>query len=180
MMTDHAGQRLLGSLRSADRQFAVHMEERYDTDIADLWAAVTDPDRLARWLAQVDGDLEPGGAFHARFTSGWEGPGRVDVCDAPHRLKVTLSPGQEDQTEIEVELIPDGRKTRLVMEERGIPIDEAAGYGAGWQAHLEDLATVLAGRERGTWQDRMVELAPAYKAMADTLGDAGTSGNDAS
>jgi uncharacterized protein YndB with AHSA1/START domain len=155
------------------------MEERYDTEIADLWSAITDPERLARWIAHVDGDLQPGGAFQAAFSSGWEGAGRVDVCDAPHRLKVTLSPGQADQTEIEVELIPDGQMTRLVMEERGISRDEAAGYGAGWQTHLEDLATWLAGRERGTWQDRMVELSPAYKALADELGDPGTSTNGA-
>jgi hypothetical protein len=31
------------------------------------------------WVALVDGDLRPGGEFRARFTSGWEGPGRVDV-----------------------------------------------------------------------------------------------------
>ena len=172
--------RLLGSLRKADRKLAVHMEERYDTDIADLWSAITEPDRLARWVARVEGELAPGGTFQAIFTSGWEGAGRVDVCEAPHRLRVTLSPGQADQTMIEAELIPDGKMTRLVMEECGISIDDAAGYGAGWQTHLEDLATHLAGRERGAWQDRVVELLPTYKALASRLGDAGTSGTDGS
>ena len=33
----------------------------YDTDLADLWSAITEPDRLARWVATVEGDLRLGG-----------------------------------------------------------------------------------------------------------------------
>jgi hypothetical protein len=43
-----AGDRILGSLRSADGVGVVRIEDRYDTGIDDLWAAITDPDRLAR------------------------------------------------------------------------------------------------------------------------------------
>src|SRR5580700_10420043 len=58
-----AGNRILGSLRSADGKGVVRIEDRYDTDIDDLWAAITDPSRLARWYGQVTGDLRPGGQF---------------------------------------------------------------------------------------------------------------------
>ena len=40
--------RILGSLRSADGKGVVRIEDRYDTDIDDLWGALTDP---AAWLA---------------------------------------------------------------------------------------------------------------------------------
>jgi hypothetical protein len=30
--------------------------------------------------------------------SGWEGPGRVDECQPPRHLLVTMSPGREDET----------------------------------------------------------------------------------
>ena len=40
-----AGNRLLGTLRSADGKGVVRMEDRYDTDIDDLWSAITDPAR---------------------------------------------------------------------------------------------------------------------------------------
>ena len=70
------------------------MEGRYDTDIDDLWSALTDARRLARWIAQVEGDLRLGGAFRATFTSGWEGPGRVDACDPPRHLLVTMTPDE--------------------------------------------------------------------------------------
>src|ERR1700733_1070649 len=55
--------RILGSLRSADGNGVARIEDRYDTDIDDLWSAITDPTRLARWHAQVEGDLHPGGQF---------------------------------------------------------------------------------------------------------------------
>jgi uncharacterized protein YndB with AHSA1/START domain len=65
------------------------MEDRFDTDIDDLWSALTDPARLGRWLGQVEGDLRLGGEFRARFfASGWEGTGRVEACEPPRRLLV--------------------------------------------------------------------------------------------
>jgi hypothetical protein len=51
-MTSNArpGPRILGSLRAADGKGVVHIEDRYDTDIDDLWSALTDPTRLVRCL----------------------------------------------------------------------------------------------------------------------------------
>jgi uncharacterized protein YndB with AHSA1/START domain len=37
----------------------VRIEDRYATDINDLLSALTDPERLARWHGQVEGDLRP-------------------------------------------------------------------------------------------------------------------------
>ena len=54
------GHRILGRLRSADGHGVVRIEDRYDTGIDDLWSALTDPGRLARWFGQVDGDQGDG------------------------------------------------------------------------------------------------------------------------
>ena len=51
-----AGIRILGSVRSADGKGIVRMEDRYNTDIDDLWSALTEPGRLARWIAEVEGE----------------------------------------------------------------------------------------------------------------------------
>jgi uncharacterized protein YndB with AHSA1/START domain len=158
---------LAGSVRVVDGKAVVRMEDWFSTGVDDLWSALTDPQRLARWIATVEGDLRLGGEFWARFTSScWEGPGRVDVCDPPRRLRLTMSPGQDDQTVIEAELTADGDQTRLVVEERGLPIGAAAGRGAGWQAHVEDLGAYLAGRELADWRERWTELTPAYRDQA--------------
>ncbi len=84
------GTRILGSLRSADGTGVVRIEDRYDTDINDLWSALTEPSRLARWFGQVEGDLRPGGEFRLYLESdGWDGTGRVEACEPPRRLLVT-------------------------------------------------------------------------------------------
>ncbi len=84
------GIRILGSLRSADGAGVVRIEDRYDTDIDDLWAALTDPARLARWFGQVEGDLRPGGEFRLYLESAdLDCTGRVEACAPPRRLLVT-------------------------------------------------------------------------------------------
>jgi uncharacterized protein YndB with AHSA1/START domain len=166
-----SGTRLVGSLRPlGDGKGVVRMEDVYETDPQDLWSALTEPERLARWIAHVEGDLRVGGTITARFTSSWEGPGRVDVCDQPNRLVVTMNPGAEDETVIEAVLTPEGDRTRLVVEDRGIPMAELYAHGAGWQAHVEDLATYLRGDVPADWRTRWQELSPAYKEIAADLG----------
>ncbi len=154
---------VIGSIREIDGKAAVRMEDHFDTDAADLWTTLTDPARLERWVAKVDGDLRVGGAFQASFTSSWTGPGRVDVCDAPRRLVVTMSPGADDEGVIEAEIFPDGEGCRLVVEERGLPLDKAAAHGAGWQAHIEDLGAYLAGKATSDWRTRWSELTAGYQ-----------------
>jgi uncharacterized protein YndB with AHSA1/START domain len=64
--------------RIDEKRGAVRVEDVYDTEIDDLWSAITEPDRLARWIATVEGDLRVGGTIQAQFTSSWEGTGRID------------------------------------------------------------------------------------------------------
>jgi uncharacterized protein YndB with AHSA1/START domain len=172
-MTSNArgGDRILGGLRSADGKGIVRMEDRFETDIDDLWSALTDPSRLARWMGEVEGDLRLGGEFRARwFASGWEGTGRVEACEPPRRLLlVTKHPGQPDEGVIEVTLAADGDQTILIWEERGMPLELLAAYGAGIQVHVEDLAAHLVGRERCDAKARWEELLPAYQDLAANL-----------
>ena len=139
---ERAGTRILGSLRSENGKGVVRMEDRFDTDIDDVWSAFTDPLRLARWIGEVEGDLRLGGEFRARFfASGWEGTGRVEACEPPRRLL----------------LVTKG-------------LDQLAAYGAGVQVHVEDLAAHLAGRERCDSEARWNELLPAYQDLAANVG----------
>ena len=127
--------RTIGAMRALDeKRGAVRVEDVYDTDIADLWAACTTPERLARWIADVSGDLRVGGTIQASFTSTWTGPGRIEVCEAPHHLLLTMEPGSEDETEMEAWLTEEASGTRLVVEARGLPLDRLYFHGKrSWQ-----------------------------------------------
>ena len=167
-----AGNRIVGTLRTGDGKGVVRMEDRFGTDIDDLWSALTDPGRLARWLGEFEGDLRLGGEFRARFfSSGWEGTGRVEVCEPPrHLLVMTRHDRQDEEHAVEATLTADGDRTVLILEERGMPVNLLAAYGAGIQVHIEDLAAHIAGRERCDAGARWEELQPAYEALASKLG----------
>jgi uncharacterized protein YndB with AHSA1/START domain len=173
--------RILGSLRSADGKGVVRIEDRYDTDIDDLWSALTDPGRLARWYGQVEGDLRPGGEFHLYIESDdVDATGRVEACEPPRRLRVTTRETDESYQRgqgvppydevLEATLTPDGDQTILVIDVRGMPLDKVAFYGAGWQIHAENLASYLGGRERGDAEARWAELVPPYQELAANIG----------
>ena len=164
--------RILGSLRSEDGQGAVRMEDRFDTDIDDVWSALTDPLRLAIWYGEVEGDLRLGGEYRARlFSSGWEGAGRVEACEPPQRLVVRIKDADEpDESLIEAMLTADADQTILVWEERGLSLGLLPAFGAGVQLQVEDLADHLAGRERREdAKARWDELHPAYQDLAANL-----------
>ena len=161
---------VLGSLHSVDGEGVVRMEDRLDTGIDDLWGALTDPDRLAHWYGEVEGELSQGGEFRVRITLSGERRGRVEVCEPPQRLLLTMRdpdarPGQPKQTANEARLTAEGAQTRLVWEVRGLPVDLLPAYGAGIQIHVEHLADYISGRELRNAEARWNELGPAYATL---------------
>jgi uncharacterized protein YndB with AHSA1/START domain len=63
-----------------------------------------------------------------RITLAGERTGQVEACEPPQRLLLTMNdpdpqPGQPEQTVIEAQLIAEGAQTRLVWEERGMPVN---------------------------------------------------------
>jgi uncharacterized protein YndB with AHSA1/START domain len=180
-MTSDASQgtRILGSLRSAQGAGVVRIEDRYDTDIDDLWSAITDPDRLARWFGEVEGELSLLGEFRVHIADAGERTGQVDACEPPQRLVVTTRETEESYRKgqgvppfdaiWEVALTADGDQTILVLEVRGMPLEPIAFFGAGWQIHAENLAAYLAGREPDDVEARWEELVPPYQDLAANI-----------
>jgi hypothetical protein len=88
-----------------------------------------------------------------------------------------MEPGTDDEAEIEAWLTAEGDRTRLVVEERGLPLARLHLHGAGWQAHLEDLARSLATGSPAhpepwtdrspapAWRERWTALAPDYERL---------------
>jgi len=161
---------VLGSLQSVAGEGVVRMEDRLDTGIDDLWGALTDPGRLARWYGEVEGDLSQGGEFRLQIALGGPRIGRVDACEPPQRLLLTMRdpdprPGQPERTVNEARLTAEGARTRLVWEVRGMPVDLLPAYGAGIQIHVEHLADYIGGRELRDVEPRWNELFAAYEAL---------------
>ena len=167
-MTGNAS--VLGSLHSVDGEGVVRMEDRLDTGIDDLWGALTDPERLAHWYGEVEGELSEGGEFRVRIALAGDRTGRVEACEPPQRLLLAMSdpdpqPGRPEQTVNEARLSSEGLQTRLVWEVRGLPVNLLPAYGAGIQIHVEHLGDYIGGRELRDVEARWSELFSAYEAL---------------
>src|SRR4051794_38035819 len=157
-MTHHNGRpHIQGSLGAEDGAGVVRLEARLATDVDDLWSALTDRQRLAGWLGEVDGDLRGGELRGNWLASGWEGTLRIEVCEPPRRL-VVAAEAEDGCSVIEMTLAAGSDHSVLLFEDRGVPMVTIAAYGAGNQIHVEDLAAYLDGRGRCDARARFQQL----------------------
>jgi uncharacterized protein YndB with AHSA1/START domain len=145
-----------GMLPAGDAH-VVTLSRAYAADIDDVWDAITDPDRIARWFLPVSGDLRPGGTYQLEGNAG----GEIRACEPPHRLLVTWiagePPGPEDSSIVEVVLEqgPDDGTTLTLTHTAVVPPEmwDTFGPGAvgvGWDLTVVGLAAHLAGEYLGT------------------------------
>jgi uncharacterized protein YndB with AHSA1/START domain len=158
-----------GQLRAEGDRCGVRFERRYDATPDELWSALTEPDRLGRWLADVaELELRVGGRFLLRWRESdgtQETDGTILALEPGRMIELNWTyPGEPDSV-ARFELTPDGDGTILVLDHRGLPPGSIAGYGAGWHSHLDSLDAHLAGG-RADWNARFEELGPAYEREA--------------
>lgn len=118
----------------------------YPTDAADLWQAITDPERIPRWFAPVSGDLRLGGRYQVEGNAG----GEVTACDEPKHFAITWEfAGETSWVDVHLEEAPDGTTLTLrhAADVRGNEHMATYGPGAvgvGWELGLMGLAEHLA------------------------------------
>ncbi len=155
---------IFGRLRMGPGGSAVRFERRYDAHPEQLWAALTEPDRVARWLARIGGDRIAGGEVRIDFGGGAEAVALVRSCDPPRALALEWVFPDGLATPLRVELRPDGDSTVLVLDHAHFPgsPDE---YAAAWQVHLDLLAAEIAGRSpEFDYASELEQLVPHYAA----------------
>jgi len=156
-----------GALRNDDDRCAVRFERLYDFTPAELWSAITDPERLSRWLARAQVEPGEGGQISLDFDGGATEGGRILAWDEPRVLEYEWRFAGEQESVVRFELLPQEYGTLLVLDHRRLGRSSGMGYAAGWHAHLDALAGAL---ELSDWERRYEELLPTYRAQADELG----------
>jgi uncharacterized protein YndB with AHSA1/START domain len=116
----------------------------YPASQADLWDALTNPERIPRWFLPVSGDLRAGGRYQLQGNAG----GVVEACREPESFAVTWEFGPT-RSWLAVTLTPDGGQTALELAHEA-PVDpemwEQFGPGAvgvGWDLALIGLGLHL-------------------------------------
>jgi uncharacterized protein YndB with AHSA1/START domain len=105
----------------------VSVSQTYDTDIDDLWDAVTNPERIPRWFLPVSGELRVGGRYQLEGNAG----GVIERCEPPRSFAATWEYGG-DVSWIEVTLTSvDSGRTRVQLEHIAVPGDHWEQFGPG-------------------------------------------------
>jgi uncharacterized protein YndB with AHSA1/START domain len=109
----------------------------YPTDQADLWDAVTNPERVPRWFMPLTGDLRLGGRYQLEGNAG----GVIERCDPPASFAVTWEYGPM-LSWLVVTLTPGGDGTTLELAHEAHVEPELWGkfgpgaVGVGWELAL--------------------------------------------
>jgi uncharacterized protein YndB with AHSA1/START domain len=174
MTHDPTLQARLGTIEEAEGMHVLRYERHLAHPVERVWAALTEPDQLARWLAAADElELVDGGRIALRWLNVPDSPqeweeqgvelGDVDPAEPATGTITELDPPRvieydtDKMGRMRWELRPDGDGsvlsfTNTIELPEGPP---AAQTLAGWHIHLDHLADALAGRpvEWSTWTE---------------------------
>ncbi|MGY1732788.1 SRPBCC domain-containing protein [Geodermatophilus sp. SYSU D01045] len=129
-----------------------------------VWAALTEPDRLARWFGTYEGERAPGGRGTLTMTHETEPAAmeaRIAECDPPRRLVVEW-PDQEDWRVGLAVVVESGRTTLHLTQDFAAGTD-VTDYALGWHWYLDKLDAEMGGRpDPGDWDTFLARVGPDY------------------
>lgn len=121
----------------------------YPSAIADVWDALTNAERIPRWIGKVTGDLRLGGQYQLEGNAS----GTITNCEPPSFLALTWEYGGEVSW-VEVRLTEEApESTRLQLRHVAFVDDERwreygpGAFGVGWDLTLLGMENHLAGGE---------------------------------
>ena len=134
-----------GRIDTTDGVRRLVIERELRAPIHDVWAAVTEPDRLVRWIGTFTGDPASGRVLF-RMTAEGEDASEDDMeireCDPARRLAVTSQVGDE-RWQLELDLVERDGGTVLTFTQPDIDPVAAESVGPGWEYYLDRLVAVL-------------------------------------
>ncbi|MGH3913621.1 MAG: SRPBCC family protein [Pseudonocardiaceae bacterium] len=157
-----------GEVRNdADGGRTLVFHRRYPCPIEDVWSAVTDSERLARWFGSYQGVGVVGGTvaltMNAEEDTGG-GPSTVHIveCEPPRRLVVEIPENETASWRIALTLSPEADTTVLLFEQIVPSEMNLADVGPGWHWYLDRLAASLTSAPMPNWDDYYPTLSSAY------------------
>src|SRR5208337_5665038 len=114
-------------------------ERHYPRPVETVWAALTEPARLADWLGQALVEPHVGGRYELFTDRSRPMTGRILTWQPPSLLEFTWDTGDAPASVVRCELTPDGDGTRLLFVHNGIGSVWIGLVLPGWHVHLERL-----------------------------------------
>jgi uncharacterized protein YndB with AHSA1/START domain len=161
-----------GTVEQRDGQHVLVQTREFKAPIEDVWAAITESDRLARWIGSWAGDPASG---NVEFRMLFEGDSHeaeqmeIRVCEPPRRLHLTSRAGDEVWL-LELDLTHADGVTTLTFSQPGVTKEQASSVGPGWDYYLDRLVDVETGADpaqRDFERDYYPGTADHYAAQFD-------------
>lgn len=133
--------------------FTYTLNRTLDAPATKVWEAWTTPDEYAQWAHAAPGsvslDVRPGGSWKATMVTpdGSQFPitgSYVDVVENQRLVMAMDIPGSEP-TRMELDLAPDGDKTRITLSQACSTAEERDMSEAGSNMLLDGLASHVSG-----------------------------------
>jgi len=137
--------------------FVVRRETQIAAPPATVFAFLTDPEKIMRWMgSEATTELHPGGLYLLKGVTGRVARGAFREVVPVHRLAYSFGwDGDEEvppgSSLIEIDLIDRDGGTLLRMTHSGLPnAAKCASHDRGWAHYLGRLAMAAAGRDPGS------------------------------
>ena len=158
-----------GRVETRDGTQVLVLTRRFTAPIEDVWAAVTESDRLARWIGRWDGDPTSGSV---RFQMLFEGEHSAEVmevrrCKSPHTLHLTSRQGDEVWL-LDLDLSHSDGVTTLTFSQPGVTAEQTQDVGPGWEYYLDRMVDAEAGDDPGARdfeRDYHPAMSPYYQGL---------------
>ena len=167
-MTDIDDRRGVVTTAAEGRQ-RLEFRRSWPDPIEDVWAALTEPDRLARWIGVYDGERRPGGTGTFAMThEGGEPAGEPTTlveCDPPRRRVIEWVQQDAQAWRIDLDLwVEDGRTVLRFVQFFAADAD-VADFAGGWHWYLDKLDAEVGGRPQpADWDAFWAEVGPGYRS----------------
>ena len=150
MSTTHTTPSATGRKGERDGTAYVVFERTFKAPIADVWAAVTESDRLSRWIGNWSGDPRSGSISFFMTAESEDAPAEtiwIDECVEPTRL-VMRSARPDDHSEVwswQIDLAESGGVTTLTFAQEVCDVVLAESVGPGWDYYLDRMVAAETG-----------------------------------
>lgn len=147
----------LGSVLFRDGEHVLVLTRTFPAPLEDVWASVTEPERLARWIGSWTGDPASG---HVEFRMLFEGEDaapetmEIRLCEPPRRLHLTSRYGDQVWP-MDLELEHADGVTTLTFSQHGVTRELVGDVGPGWDYYLDRLVDASSGADPSArvWDD---------------------------
>jgi uncharacterized protein YndB with AHSA1/START domain len=136
--------------------------------IDDVWSALTEPDRLARWIGVYEGERGAGGT--GTFAMTHEGgdaagePATILECDPPRRLVIEFEQKDAENMRLDLDLWAEDGRTVLRFVQFFPAGAGVTDWALGWHWYLDKLGGEVDGSPVPTdWDAFVAEVGPAYR-----------------